>query len=172
MSSQHYYSRFATIKDVPQQDLLNRIVNRVNDFNRRIRDLEEKVRNLTARVNTLDDSLLDKTNALQEDMQDLEDDLEGVRDRVANMEVDIKALNREKKKYVTEQQINEIENYMDLMNPIQSSFATKKEVKELINEKNGVPEKKIERIIQKKLDKQRKTQSNNKKGFQNSNEEW
>ncbi|PSH02126.1 MAG: hypothetical protein BRC26_02140 [Nanohaloarchaea archaeon QH_8_44_6] len=155
-----------------QQDLINRIVNRVNDFNRRVRDLEEKIRNLNARVNTLDDSLLDKTNALQEDMQALEDDLEGVRDRVANMEVDIKELNREKKKYVTEQQINEIENYMDLMNPIQSSFATKKEVKELIKEKNGVPEKKIERIIQKKLDKQRKTQSNNKKGFQNSNEEW
>lgn len=149
---------------MPQQDLLNRIVNRVNDFNRRIRDLEEKVRNLTARVNTLDDSLLDKTNDLQNDIQDLNADLEEVRDRIANMEVDIKELNREKKKYVTQQEIQEIENYMDLMNPIQSSFATKKEVKELIDKEDGVSEQKIENIVDRKI-KSMETQRNNKKGF-------
>jgi uncharacterized protein YoxC len=155
---------------VPQQDLLNRIVDRVNDFNRRIRDLEEKVRNLTARVNTLDDSLLDKTKDLSSDIQDLEDDLEEIRDRIANMEVDIKELNREKKKYVTEQEINEIENYMDLMNPIQSSFATKKEVKEMVNESNGVSEKKIEEIVDRKI-KSRRTKPNNKRSSKTSSEE-
>jgi uncharacterized protein YoxC len=155
---------------VPQQDLLNRIVDRVNDFNRRIRDLEEKVRNLTARVNTLDDSLLDKTKDLSSDIQDLEDDLEEIRDRIANMEVDIKELNREKKKYVTEQQIDEIENYMDLMNPIQSNFATKKEVKEMVNESSGVSEKKIEQIVDRKI-KSRETKPNNKRSSKTSSEE-
>ncbi|MFT4892288.1 MAG: hypothetical protein ACI8Z7_000055 [Candidatus Nanohaloarchaea archaeon] len=155
---------------MPQQDLLNRIVDRVNDFNRRIRDLEEKVRNLTARVNTLDDSLLDKTKDLSSDIQDLEDDLEEIRDRIANMEVDIKELNREKKKYVTEQQIDEIENYMDLMNPIQSNFATKKEVKEMVNESSGVSEKKIEQIVDRKI-KSRETKPNNKRSSKTSSEE-
>jgi archaellum component FlaC len=155
---------------VPQQDLLNRIVDRVNDFNRRIRDLEEKVRNLTARVNTLDDSLLDKTKDLSSDIQDLEGDIEEIRDRIANMEVDIKELNREKKKYVTEQQIDEIENYMDLMNPIQSNFATKKEVKEMVNESSGVSEKKIEQIVDRKI-KSRETQPNNKRRSKTSSEE-
>lgn len=149
---------------------MNRLVNRVNDFNKRIRDLEEKVRNLTARVNTLDDSLLNKTNDLQEDIQDLEDEISDVRDRIANMEVDIKELNREKKKYVTQQEIDEIENYMDLMNPIQSSFATKKEVKEMMEKSNGVSDEKIEKMIEQKIN-DRKTPRNNKKESQNVLEE-
>ncbi|MFB6182724.1 MAG: hypothetical protein ABEI78_01535 [Candidatus Nanohaloarchaea archaeon] len=137
------------------QDLLNQIVNRVNDFNRRIRDLEEKVRNLNARVNTLDDSLLDKTQDLEDEIQDLRDDLGDLRDRVANMEVDIKEINREKRKFVSSQELEEIENYMDLMNPIQSNLVTKDKVEDMIEEHNegnkGLSKKQVERLIEKKM---------------------
>jgi uncharacterized protein YoxC len=155
---------------VPQQDLVNRLVNRVNDFNKRIRDLEEKVRNITARVNTLDDSLLDKTNDLQEDIQDLEEEISDVRDRIANMEVDIKELNREKKKYVTQQEIDEIENYIDLMNPIQSSFATKKEVKEIVQSQESLSTEEVKKMIENEM-KSGTTPPNNKKESQNVLEE-
>ena len=151
MMPQHYYSRITRIKDVPQQDLINRIVNRVNDFNRRIRDLEEKVRNMNARVNTIDDSLLDKTNTLQENIQELEDDLESIRDRIANLEVDIKEINREKKDFITDQELEEVENYMDLMNPIKSSFVTKKEMKKFIKEENGVSKDEVEKLVDRKI---------------------
>lgn len=134
-----------------QQELINRIVNRVNDFNRRVRDLEEKIRNLNARVNTIDDSLLNKTKSLSGDIQDLNDDISEVRDRLANMEVDIQELNRAKRKYVTQQEIQEIENYMDLMNPIKSSFTTEKEVKQLIENRQGVSKQEVERIIDRKI---------------------
>jgi len=144
---------------VAQQDLINRIVNRVNDFNRRVRDLEEKIRNLNARVNTLDDTFLNKSKSLSEDIQDLNDDLSEVRDRLANMEVDIQELNREKRKYVTNQEIQEIENYMELMNPIKSSFTTEKEVKELIENRQGVSKQEVERIIDRKI-KRLQNQSN------------
>lgn len=141
---------------MPQQDLLNQIVNRVNDFNRRVRDLEEKIRNLNARVNTLDDSLLNKTNSINDDIQDLRDEISEVRDRVANMEVDIKEINRERRKYVTSQELEEVENYMDLMNPIKSSFATKKEVKDMVGEKQGLSRDEVERIVEKKMKKEEK----------------
>ena len=141
---------------MPQQDLLNQIVNRVNDFNRRVRDLEEKIRNLNARVNTLDDSLLNKTNSINDDIQDLRDEISEVRDRVANMEVDIKEIKRERRKYVTSQELEEVENYMDLMNPIKSSFATKKEVKDMVGEKEGLSREEVERIVEKKMKKEEK----------------
>ena len=134
-----------------QGETINRIIDRVNDFNRRVRDLEEKIRNLTARVNTLDDTLLDKTSDLSDDMQDLEQDMSELRDRIANMEVDIKEINREKRKFVTEQEIDEIENYMDLMNPINSSFATKSEVQKMIKQKQGVTKQEVEEIVDRKL---------------------
>lgn len=148
---------------MPQQDLLNRIVNRVNDFNRRVRDLEEKLRNLNARVNTLDDSLLNKTKSISGDIQDLEDDISELRDRMANMEVDIKELNREKRKFVTSQEIEELENYMDLMNPIKSSFTTKKEVKKILDSHQGVSEDKVEKIVDRKIKRLENQPSNEKK---------
>lgn len=139
---------------MPQQDLVNQLVDRVNDFNRRIRDLEEKVRNMNARVNTLDDSLLKKTKSLSDDVQDINDDMGEIRDRVANLEVDIKEINREKRKFVTSQEIEEIENYMDLMNPINSSFMTEKEVKQFVEENGtggGLSREEVERIVERKL---------------------
>lgn len=140
---------------MPRQDLINQVVNRVNDFNRRVRDLEEKIRNLNARVNTLDDTILNKTKSISTDIQDLEDEIEDLRDRIANMEVDIKEINREKRNFVSSQELEEIENYMDLMNPINSSFTTKKEVKELIDKKTGesggVSEDRVEDIVDRKI---------------------
>lgn len=138
---------------MPQQDLINQIVNRVNDFNRRVRDLEEKLRNLNARVNTLDESLLNKTKSLSGDIQDLEDEIEELRDRMANIEVDIKEINREKRKFVSEQELDEIENYMKLMNPMNSAFVTKKEAKELFEEEQ-VSKKEVEQMIDRKIKRQ------------------
>lgn len=136
---------------MPQQDLINQVVNRVNDFNRRVRDLEEKIRNLTARVNTLDDTILNKTKTLSSSIQDMEDEMEELRDRLANMEVDIKEINRQKRQFVTEQELDEMENYMDLMNPINSSFMTKKEVKSLLDDRKGVSRQEVEKIIDRKI---------------------
>lgn len=138
------------------QQIVNKLVDRVNDFNRRVRDLEEKVRNLNARVNTLDDTLLDKTKTLNDDLQDLNDDIGDLRDRVANMEVDIKEINREKRKFVTSQEIEEIENYMDLMNPIHSNFVTKKEAKEMMEQNSSPSKQEIEKMIDRKIKKREK----------------
>jgi uncharacterized protein YoxC len=141
-----------------QQEILNQVVDQVKDFNRRVRDLEEKVRNLTARVNNLDDSLLDKTKNLSDDIQEVNDEIAEVRDRMANLEVDIKEINRERRRYVTDQEIEEIENYMDLMNPINSSFVTKKEAEKMIDEKKGeelMTKRQVEKLIERKLKKER-----------------
>lgn len=154
---------------MPQQDLINQIVNRVNDFNRRVRDLEEKLRNLNARVNTLDESLLNKTKSISNDIQELEDEIEGVRDRVANLEVDIKEINREKRKFVSEQELEEMQNYLKLMNPMNSAFVTEKQVKELLDEKQ-VSRQEVERIIDRKI-KNQENKPGNTGSIQNRREQ-
>lgn len=133
---------------MPDQQIINQIIDRVNDFNRRVRDLEEKIRNLNARVNTLDDTVLEKNKDLGKDIQDLEDEMEQLRDRVANMEVDIKELNREKRKFVTSSEIQEIENYMELMNPINSSFVTENQLEK---RSSGLDKEQVEKIVERKL---------------------
>lgn len=127
---------------MPQQDMINQVVDRVNDFNRRVRDLEEKIRNLTARVNTLDDTIMSKTEDLQSDIDQVENDITQVRDRIANLEIDVKELKKQDQKYVSQKEIAEIESYIDLMDPLNSHFTTKTEVKDIIDER-----------IEKKIDK-------------------
>ena len=137
---------------MPDQQIVNQIIDRVNDFNRRVRGLEEKIRNLNARVNTLDDTVLEKNKDLGNDIQDLEDEIAELRDRVANMEVDIKELNRERRKFVTSSEIEEIENYMDLMNPINSSFVTDKQLEKKLDD--SVTKEQVEKIVERKLKNQ------------------
>lgn len=146
--------------NVPQQDIINQVVDRVNDFNRRIRDLEEKIRNMNARVNTLDESLLNKHQELEDQIQEVEDEIGEIRDRLANLEVDVKELNREKRKFVTEQNLDEIENYIELMNPINSGFVTKKQAKELFESNKGLSKEEVEDIIDRKLKNQEKEMNN------------
>lgn len=154
------FIRADVVLNVPQQDIINQVVDRVNDFNRRIRDLEEKIRNMNARVNTLDESLLNKHQDLENQISEVEDEIGEIRDRLANIEVDVKELNREKRKFVTEQDLDEIENYIELMNPINSSFVTKKQAKELVEEKKGLDEEQVEEIIDRKLKNQQEEISN------------
>lgn len=135
---------------MPDQQVINQIIDRVNDFNRRVRDLEEKLRNLNARVNTLDDTLLDKTSNIGDDVQGLEDEMSELRDRMANLEVDIKEINREKRKFVTSQEIEEIENYMDLMSPLNSNFVTEKQLEKKVEEEKLSSEQ-VEELIDRKL---------------------
>ena len=137
---------------MPQQDIINQVVDRVNDFNRRVRDLEEKIRNLSARINTLDDTVMNKTESNSENIQDIEEDVNQMSDRVANLEVDIKNINREKRKFVTSQELDEIENYMNLMNPINSSFMTQKEVKKMLEE-DYVAKDELENIVEREIQK-------------------
>ncbi|MDY6768569.1 MAG: hypothetical protein SVW02_00465, partial [Candidatus Nanohaloarchaea archaeon] len=117
-----------------QQETMTEVVQRMKEFNRRIRDLEETVRNLNARVNTVEDTLLERTKALNSEVSDIEHDIEDLQDRAANLEVDIKNLQRNLRKTVTKREISEIENYLDLMDPVNSSFVTESEVEELLEE--------------------------------------
>ena len=142
-----------------QQNIINQVVDRVNDFNRRVRDLEEKIRNLSARVDALDDTVMNKTEQNSEDIQGLENDMDELSDRMANIEVDIKNINREKRKFVTSQELDEIENYMNLMNPINSSFMTESDIEEKIQEEGYVSKDEVDSLIEKKI--ARMTSNNN-----------
>ncbi len=131
------------------QQIINQIIDRVNDFNRRVRGLEDKIRNLNARVNTLDDTVLEKHGSVNQDIQNIEDEITELRDRVANMEVDIREINRDKRKFVTSQELEEIEKYMELLNPLNSSFVTEKQLKQ--NTANNITKKDVEKIVERKL---------------------
>ena len=116
-------------------NLLNEVSNRLNDNTRRIRVLEGRLRNVDTRVNKAEQSeILDKNQAVKE-VRNMQDDLRLVQDRIANLEVDIQTVHREIKKSVAHTELKEIQNYIELINPILTKFVTKKEVEEMIGNK-------------------------------------
>lgn len=118
-----------------RSDVLNEVITRVKDFNRRLRDLEEKVRNLNARVNTVEDTMFNKTKKINTELEDINDTNDELTDRVRNAETEIKQLQRKSRKLVTRREMKELEDYMDLMSPVESSFVTENEVESLIEKK-------------------------------------
>ncbi|MFB6147532.1 MAG: hypothetical protein ABEJ66_01475, partial [Candidatus Nanohaloarchaea archaeon] len=70
------------------------------------------------RVNTVEDTLLERTKKLNSELSDVNNEIESLQDRAANIEVDIKNLQRNMRKTVTKREISEIENYMDMMDPV------------------------------------------------------
>lgn len=141
-----------------EQNTMTEVVRRVKDFNQRIRDLEEKVRNLNARVNTVEDTLLERTKKLNNELADLTDEIGTLHDRAANLEVDIKNVQRNMRKMVTKREISEIENYLDLMEPVNSAFVTENEVEQMLEEQagGGISKYEVNRMIERKMDELRK----------------
>ena len=110
------------------------VVDRLNNNSRRIRQLEENLRNIREQLKSLEDEVIEQKQKLNDSKSKFSSETEEIRDKIANIEVDIKNLNRKVRKLVPKREIKEIENYMDLINPVTSSFVTEKEVKKIVRE--------------------------------------
>ncbi len=119
-------------------NLLNEVSNRLNDNTRRIRVLEERLRNVDTRVNKAEQSeILDKNQTVK-DVQHIQDTLRLIQDRIANLEVELQTTHKEIKKSVAHTELKEIQNYIELINPILTKFVTRKELEEIIGKKSAV----------------------------------
>ncbi|NMJ76670.1 hypothetical protein GLU01_01235 [Nanohaloarchaea archaeon] len=65
----------------------------------------------------------------------MRDEMSEVRDRIANLEVDVREIQRESESFATSSELEEMESYMDVMNPIKNSFVTREEAEKLAEEK-------------------------------------
>jgi predicted nucleic acid-binding Zn-ribbon protein len=113
------------------------VISRLNNNARRIRKLEETTRNLQEQVKNIEDRLNNQKKRVSQNKKELSDDVEKLDETVQNLNAEIKKVQRKTRKLVTRREFNEIEEYIDLMNPIESDFMTKEEVNELLDERLG-----------------------------------
>lgn len=114
--------------------ILTEIARRLTDNTRRIRIMEERLRNLDSRANALEKNVLEFSKQANATLQEHGRDVDGLHDRLANMEVDVQTLKKDTKKVVTKNDLKEITNYIELINPITTKYVTKKEAKEMLAE--------------------------------------
>jgi len=127
-------------KEQPNQafnNLISELSKRLNDNTRRIRVLEEQLGNQETRLNDFEQRLVDETASINKRAANVETKNDELLGKIANVEVDLKKINKQMEKLVTRKEVKELQEYVELMSPISSKFTTRKEVEEMINQKTN-----------------------------------
>jgi prophage DNA circulation protein len=115
--------------------ILNDVIQRVNDDTQRLRILEQSSESLTSRMNTLEQAMLQNRKEFQKAFSDINDGITSLDDRLAKTENTMKEVINHVKKLVTESQLKELQNLIEIYNPVKSSFVTKEEMEKFVSEK-------------------------------------
>jgi uncharacterized UPF0160 family protein len=115
--------------------ILNDVIQRVNDDTQRLRILEQSSESLTSRMNTLEQAMLQNRKEFQKAFSDINDGIISLDDRLAKTENTMKEVINHVKKLVTESQLKELQNLIEIYNPVKSSFVTKEEMEKFASEK-------------------------------------
>ncbi|MBI4020642.1 MAG: hypothetical protein HY369_00195 [Candidatus Aenigmarchaeota archaeon] len=115
--------------------VLNKLIERVNSDIRRLRVLEQESSLLKTRLAAAEDEILTHRRQLESALGEANARQAKAEERVAAVESTTKEIIAQLKKVTTTTKIKELEQLIDIYNPIKSQFATREEVREMINER-------------------------------------
>jgi len=115
--------------------IINEVIERVNSDTQRLRVVEQSNDSLISRVDGLEQAALQQKKDLLKHSTDLAADISFLDERVAKLESTIKEIVEHIKKLVTQSQVKELENLIDIYNPVKSNFVTKEELEKILSER-------------------------------------
>jgi len=115
--------------------ILNEVIQRVNDDTQRLRILEQSSESLTSRMNSMEQAMLVNRREFQKAFSDINDGIGTLDDRLVKMENTMKEVINHVKNLVSESQIKELQNLIELYNPIKSNFVTKEEMEKFVSQR-------------------------------------
>lgn len=115
--------------------VLREIVDRTNSDTGRIRILEQTDDTFLDRINALEQEALELKKQLIGLQGEMEGKLEEKDKRIARLEMVIKEMALELKKFATRSDVLEIRSLIDIYNPIKSNFITKEEARRILGKK-------------------------------------
>ncbi len=119
-----------TQKDI--QLILSEVVKRLNEHGRRIRLLEERNMAMDTRMSSSEEAILRNSQNLREEINKILKQISELEPRILKIENDIKKLSHDMVRTAKKTELLELENLIDLYNPLRSKFVTKEEVKRMI----------------------------------------
>ena len=111
-----------------KDEITNEIIKRQNDNIRRIRVTEETLRNNDVRINSIEQRYLQETKKIYEKLKEFEKRVKDLEIQQKTTEVQQEMFKKSIKKYVTQNELSQIKNYIELLNPMLSKYVTKKEL--------------------------------------------
>ncbi|MEM5797918.1 MAG: hypothetical protein QXP39_00520 [Candidatus Aenigmatarchaeota archaeon] len=122
-------------KKLTVRDILNELIERTNTDTRRLRVLEEKADTFATRADNMEASLFEQKKSMTNMARELNDRISQIEDRIAKIETTVKEIVEQLKRVATTSKIRELEELIEIYNPLKSQFITKQEVERMIEER-------------------------------------
>ncbi len=122
---------FRGAQDVP---VTNEMIKRLNENTRRIRSLEELNLSLEDKASSIEERLLQEQEEMKARFEEIEESLKDLNIRLMKIENESQKTRKTLEKVVTKPELEELKNFIELINPIKMEFITKKEVEKMIRE--------------------------------------
>lgn len=114
--------------------ITNEMIKRLNENTRRIRSLEELNRLLENKNDSMEERSLENREDTRKRFEEIEKNLKDLNIRLMKIGNENQKLRKSLEKVVTKPELEELKNFIDLINPIKMEFITKEEVKKMIRE--------------------------------------
>ena len=116
--------------------VINELVERVNSNIQRLRVLEQSSDSVVTRTNSLEQNYLQLKKDLQKQISEINKSISKLDERITKIETTLKEVIEYVKKLPTTSKIKELEEMIEIYNPIASKFVTKEEVLSLMKKNN------------------------------------
>jgi vacuolar-type H+-ATPase subunit I/STV1 len=114
------------------QRVIVEIIRRVNDNIRRLRILEQKIKAIESHVNSTDENVLTLQKSFQKAINERDMRITGIEDKLQKLDTLTKEILKQMKMVATKSGLEEIRNTMNILNPVNSNFVTRNEVREML----------------------------------------
>ncbi|RLJ03222.1 MAG: hypothetical protein DRP11_01350 [Candidatus Aenigmatarchaeota archaeon] len=119
------------------QDIINEIVKRTQENTWRIRAVEERTRVVETKLTSLEKMFLDLGENIEKNFDQISEDKKDLNTKTMKLENEIAKIRRILDKTVKKNELEEIENYIRLINPLNANFVTENDVRRLVKEMLG-----------------------------------
>ena len=124
-------------KEQPQDiaSFTTEIVKMVNTNTRRIRSIERRLSGSERRIRGMEEKIIDEIDDLRRGFEQIILDIKEVSKNLSEMRSEMLKINKNLDKSAKKSEVKELENLLDIYNPIKSKFVTREEVERLLEER-------------------------------------
>lgn len=115
--------------------VLNKVIERVNSNIRRLRILEQESSVVKTRLNAVEQEMTANRNQGHAAIEEMNTKLAQMDEKFLEMETTMRKMVDQLKKVTTTTKIKELEQLIDIYNPIKSQFVTREEVERLLDDR-------------------------------------
>jgi predicted transcriptional regulator len=116
--------------------IINELVKRVNEDSRRLRSLEERSRALETKFSSISKDIIEIKEFLKTGFEDQKQFKKDLNITIMKLENEITKIKKILEKTVRRSELDEIENFIDLISPLNSQFVTRKELQDSLKQRS------------------------------------